>query len=153
MKKCYLLFILLMAALIGCNNGSSNSGGSSQANNFMTGSWSGQWAETRFDQAQGTASPRGGPLSVHLTQNGKQLTGELVSDLNNILGGEGKFSATLSNPNGPGNVEVGVMFNDVTSRNFHGTYNNNQIYCQIGPATQQGTGGGTNIQGTFTLTR
>jgi hypothetical protein len=152
MKKWCLFFMLLMAALVGCNNGSS-SGGGGTANNFMTGYWSGQWSETRFDQQTGTASPRGGPLSVHLTQNGKQITGDLVPDLSNILGGGGKFSATLSNPNGSGNIEVGVMWNDVTSRNFHGTYSGNQIYCQIGPATQGGTGGGTNIQGTFTLTR
>ena len=135
MKKLYLLLFLLIFALSGCNSGS-GSGGGGESNNFMTGYWSGQWSDTT------TA----GPLSVHLTQNGKQLTGEVVSEKNNVLDGGGRFSATLSNPNGSGNIELGVMWNDFKSVKFNGTYNRNQIYGQLSLPNQSG-------EGTFTITR
>ena len=152
MKKLYLLLFLLIFAIGGCDSGSgSGSGGGSESNNFMTGDWSGQWAGTFYDQETNTASPLGGPFSVHLTQNGKQLTGVVDGQKNNPLDGPGRFSATLSNPNGSGNIELGAVWNDERSINFHGTYSRNQIYCQVGPPTQSGTG--NSIQGTFTLTR
>ena len=156
MKKLYLLLFLLVFAFSGCDSGSnSNSGGGGGGGVNMNGSWSGQWAGKVEVLVEDPNKPgtyikenrlSGGPLTVHLTQNGKQLTGEVLSQKNNILDGGGRFTATLSNPNGSGNVELGAMWNDFKSVSFYGTYSNNQIYCQIGTPTQAGTG-------TFTLTR
>jgi hypothetical protein len=164
MKKIWLLLLISVFAINGCDSGgggSSSGGGSTiggntsgEAENFMTGFWNGQWTGVTYSTTpEGTqvATPSGGPLGASLQQNGKQLNGSVNST--NLLGGPGQFSATLSNPSGTGNIEMGVMWNSRTSVSFHGTYNRNQIYAVIGPPTT-GTGqSGASIQGSLTMTR
>jgi uncharacterized lipoprotein NlpE involved in copper resistance len=147
MKKNLWLLILLMLVMIGCNNSSNSGGGSSEPAGFMAGYWSGQWS-AEVEAGQNTITISGGPVRVTLQQNGRQLTGTV--DQTNLLGDQpGYFSATLSNANGSGNVEVGAMYNSTTSISFHGTYNRSQIYCIFGSSSSTESV----VKGNFTITR
>jgi hypothetical protein len=146
MKKLGLLFILLLISVLGCDSGSSSSGGGGL---IIIGNWSGQWS-AEIKNNDGTVSVVGGPLSASLTQNGRQLTGTVASTslLNNM---PGNFSATLSNPNGGGNIETGTIYNSSTSISFYGTYNSSQIYGSFGTASSGSTG--SIVKGNLNLTK
>jgi hypothetical protein len=112
----------------------------------MNGNWSGQWA-AEIETSEDTVAVQGGPLSASLTLNGKQLTGTVSST--SLLGDQpGYFSATISNPGGSGNIEIGTIYNSSYSISFHGTYSSNQIYGSFG--TPSGT---SIVKGNLTLTR
>ena len=165
MKKLYLLLFLLIFAFSGCDSGSnSNSGGGGGGGASMNGNWSGQWsAKAAVDVPNPNADPNnpttafikeirpvGGPLSANLQLNGRQLTGT-ISGIT-ILGNQpAQFSATVSNPGGGGNIEVGTASAGSNSVIFHGTYNNQQIYCVFGSSSS--TASGTIVEGNFTLTK
>ena len=163
MKKLYLLLFLLIFAFGGCNDGSGSSSGGGGGGASMNGNWSGQWAakvqvfvpDPNSDPSGPTKyitqiQPLGGPLSANLQLNGRQLTGTISSIP--IFGNQpANFSATVSNPSGGGNIEVGTAYVGPYSVSFHGTYNSQQIYCLIGPSTSAATG--TITEGNFTLTR
>jgi hypothetical protein len=145
MKKILgLFFILSMTALVSCNNGSSSGGGGGFS---MNGNWTGQWAG-ELQTSGSTVTVSGGPLNITLTQNGRQLTGT-VAPTNLLDNTPGNFSATISNPNGSGNIELGTIYNDTTSISFFGTYNNVQIYASFGTPSATGSV----VKGNLTLTR
>jgi hypothetical protein len=145
MKKLYLLLFLLIFAFGGCDSGSSSGGGGGGLN--MNGNWSGQWS-AEVQAGQSAVAISGGPLRVSLQLNGKQLTGTV--EPTNLLGDQsGYFSATISNPGGPGNIEVGTMYNSTISVSFHGTYNNSQIFCIFGSSASTES----IVKGNFTITK
>ena len=133
MKKWYLLFFLLMVAMAGCNNGSSSGGGGGGGEFNMNGNWSGQWAaigevyvldpnvhpgDPDYPKYVTKTQSLGGPLSATLQLNGRQLTGTITAVT--ILGNQpAQFSATISNPGGSGNIEVGTAFVGPYSISFH----------------------------------
>ena len=163
MKKLYLLLFLLIFAFGGCNDGSGSSSGGGGGGASMNGNWSGQWSakvEVYVPNPNATDDPStkyikqiqplGGPLSANLQLNGRQLTGTISSIP--IFGNQpARFSATESNPSSGGNIEVGTAYAGPYSISFHGTYNNQQIYCVIGPSSS--TASGTIFEGNFTLTK
>jgi len=162
MKKLYLLLFLFIFAFGGCDSGS-NSGGGGGGGVSMNGNWSGQWgAKVQVESyvedpnnpgkyiKETRVQTLGGPLSANLQLNGRQLTGT-ISGIT-ILGNQpAQFSATVSNPGSGGNIEVGTASAGSNSVIFHGTYNNQQIYCVFGSSSS--TASGTIIEGNFTLTK
>jgi hypothetical protein len=158
MKKWGLLLILLLFPLLGCDSGSS-SGGSGNSGLNLNGTWNGQWAANVIvwvpdpntpDKYIQQTQPLGGPLTANLQLNGKQLTGTISAI--SILGNQpAQVTATLSNPSGNGNIEMGAFYTNQYSLSFYGTYSNQQIYCRIGSAST--TASGTIYEGSFTLTR
>jgi hypothetical protein len=145
MKKLYLFLSLLVFAFGGCDSGSNSGGGGGGLN--MNGNWAGQWA-AEVQTSENTVSVQGGYLSANLQLNGRQLTGTVGRTA--LLGNQpGFFSATISNPNGSGNIELGTIYNDSTSISFHGTYSNNQIYGSFGTPSATSSV----VKGNLTLTR
>ena len=146
MKKLYLFLFLLIFAFSGCDSGSgSGSGGGGGLN--MNGNWAGQWA-AEAQTGENTVAVQGGYMTANLQVNGKQISGTVTAP--GLIGSQpGNFSATISNPSGPGNIELGTIYNDNTSISFHGTYSNNQIYGSFGvPSTTSSV-----VKGNINLTR
>jgi hypothetical protein len=154
MKKWGLLMILLLFPIFGCDSGS-NSGGSGNSGINLNGTWTGQWSANVIDTINNVTGekithPVGGPLTANLQLNGRQLTGTIsaITLLNNQ---PAQFTATISNSNGNGNIEMGAFYTSQYSLPFYGTYSNQQIYCRFGSAST--TASGTIYEGSFTLTR
>jgi hypothetical protein len=145
MKRLCLLLFLLIFAFSGCDSGSNSGGGGGGLS--MNGNWSGQWT-AEIQTSDNTVALQGGNLNASLQLNGRQLTGTVGTT--SLLGNQpGFFSATISNPNGPGNIELGTIYNGSTSIAFHGTYSSNQIYGSFGTPSATSSV----VKGNLSLTR
>jgi hypothetical protein len=156
MKKYYVFLLLFVLMIMGCDNGTSSKsgGGGNQPLGFLNGDWSGQWSGqinvTQNENGSTGVIPVGGRLRASLTQNNRQLSGTVWSD-----DSSGYFEATLSNPNGSGNIESGVtqikILGELFTISFHGTYDNFRIYALMGPSSTGSSG--RVIEGNFILTK
>jgi hypothetical protein len=129
---CIIIFTVLF--LSGCGGGGGSSSGGSSG--YLDGSWSGQWTSNTGER---------GAITANIQQSGNQISGS-VSITNTDLGNApGSLTGTITNSNGPGNLNLGVAWTNGGSVTYSGTYDNTRI---SGNYTDSLGGSGT-----FTLTR
>ena len=79
----------------------------------MTGTWEGIWNSTK-GKGQGL-------IALEIIQSGKDLTGT-VNLTNSFITGEQSIIGTITNPDGPGTLEIGLIVSNSAIVTYTGSY-------------------------------